>query len=194
MSHTKDYIDFVVNSHLYEKFFLNHYINKTDSNPYTIEKIVLSYTTSPNIAQNNPFSIYGQLLLLEQTTNQKVTNHLSQQHINEFNLKKDNYIGSSNTLRNKTMMGFLSKLINIYQDNIVYLRAFMETQELEGKNFTIGLVNLDCFEVLFSDFEKWASIPDSHKYGCTITIVNSYNNNLINEVFLSHLNIKLLKG
>lgn len=193
MNHTKDYIDFVVNSHLYEKFFLNHYIDKLYSNPYTIEKIVISYTTSPNIAQNSPFSIYGHLLLLEQTTNQKTTNHLSQKHINEFNLKKDSYIGSSNTLRNKTMMEFLSKLINIYQDNITYLRAFMEIQELEGRNFTIGLVNLDCFEVLFSDFEKWASIPDTHKYGCSITIVNSYNSKLINEVFLSHLSIKLLK-
>lgn len=187
---TQDYISFIINSHLYEKFYINHYINKKSVNSYNIEKVMISFTMSPELVQTNPFSVLSHIMLLEQFAGQKFTHHLSQRHINEFNLKKHNYIGSSVTLRHNIMYQFLNKLINIYQDNVASLKGFVETCEVQDKSFSLGLTNLDAFEPLFSSFEKWALIPDTYKYGCSISIINSYNNSLVNEIFLSHLNIK----
>lgn len=191
MNQLKDFLSYIVNAHMYEKFIINH-ITGAYKNSYNIKKINISFTISPELAINNPFSILVHKMFLEQISGQKLIDHKSEKHINEFDLKKDQYIGSSTTLRNNLMYYFLYRLILLNQPDIYNLKGFIEKTELKNNTFSIGLKTLDAFEPVSSTFEKWALMPDHYKYGCYIHIINNYENNLLNEVLFSHLGLKLV--
>lgn len=191
MNQLKDYLNYIVNSHMYEKFIINH-MNGSYINDYKIKKVNISFTMPPENAHANPFSVLVHKMFLEQITGQKLQNHQSEKHINEFDLKKDQYIGSSTTLRNHMMYHFLSKLIFLNQTDIYNLHGFIEKTNLKNNTFSIGLKTLDAFEPVRTTFEKWALMPDHFKYGCYIHIINNYENNLLNEILYSHLGLKIL--
>lgn len=191
MNSLKDYISYIVNPHMYEKFIINHVNNMSQiyNNEYLITKVNVSFTLPPEQAVNNPFSVLTHKMFLELITGQKLLDHYSQRHINEFNLKKGQYIGSSVNLHRSNMFTFLQRLILINQLNVYNLRGFIQSSDIKNRTYSIGLKNLDAFEPVYSTFEKWALMPDHYKYGCYINIINSYENGLINEVLLSHLGL-----
>lgn len=183
---------------MYERFALNHihydsHLNQViylkHNNFYALDKVSLSFTLQPDLALLNPFSILTHKMFLEQIAGQRTSNHLSEKHINEFNLKTGLFIGSSITLRRNNMFDFLKKWFFLTQHNIYNLRGFIESHEIDSNNFSIGLTNLDAFEPVHSTFEKWALLPDQYKYGIYINIVNNYEYSSLNEVFLSHIGL-----
>lgn len=197
----KDYMDYIVNSHMFERVIVNHVLydydldNVTQTrylNHYELEKITLSFALEPELAFFNPFSILAHKMFLEQISGQRVANHLSESHINEFNLKIGQFIGSSLTLRRNNMYDFLKRWVFLNQSEVYNLRGFVESHQIKGKSFSMGLTNIDAFEPVYSTFEKWALLPDQHKYGIYINIINNYEYPSLNEVFLSHLGLLVL--
>lgn len=190
MNITKDFISFIVNSHMYEKLALNHIENEIRfKNDYLIDRINISFTLPPEQAINNPFSVLTHKMFIEQIASQKVADHFSRKHINEFNLRKDQYIGCSVNLRGHNMFEFLQRWILLNQLEIFNLKSFIQSIDITNKSYSVGLTNLDAFEPVFSTFEKWALVPDNCKYGCYVNIINSYENGFINEILLSHIGL-----
>lgn len=193
MNHLKDYLYYIINSHMYEKLATNHIYNKLGhKNDYLLENINISFTISPELAVSNPFSILAHKMFLEQIAGQKLVDHLSEKHINEFNLKKEQYIGSSTNLRNNIMYNFLQRFILLNQLSMYNLRGFIQETNSNNKSFSVGFTSLDAFEPVYSTFEKWALVPDHYKYGCYINIISNYENTFISELLLSHFGLTII--
>jgi ribosomal protein L5 len=190
-----NYIRYIVNTHMYEKFYSNHYRKSYDSVSveYNLKKININYSVSPSIMESNPFSILSHLMFLELAVGQRFHHHRSKKQLNEFDLKKNHYIGSSMTLNKNGLYIFLEKWLNIYQNSLLHYKGLLEDKEMKHNYLSIGLRNLDLFEPLIGSFERWAFMSDNDKYGCVVQFIFNHNNNLLNELFVSHLGFKLYK-
>lgn len=192
MNPLKSYIKFIVNPHIIEKI-------KADVNLFhlnrccDLEKIHLTHECTPRFSSLFPFAYKVNLMFLEQITGQSLSKNWSSKNINEFNLKPQLNTGEGTTLRRNNMYNFLYKWIVFNQELVRYtdgLLGLLEKPILFKKGLTIGLRSLECFEPVFTTFERWAFLADHVRRGCHIHIVTANDHTSLNEVFLGHLGIK----